>query len=106
VVTPGNYIPATLPLTTAQLNTLNANPTLTNALNPAFELPANWTSVAMHDDGLNGDAVAGDNIYTALVPQQANRTLVRYRITCTDTLGASRRAPFEDDEALNFAYFV
>ncbi len=106
VVTPGNYIPATLPLIAAQLNSLNANPTLTNALNPAFENPANWTSVAMHDDGLNGDAVAGDSIYSALIPQQANRTLVRYRITCSDALGQSRRAPFEDDESLNFAYFV
>src|SRR5207247_2915408 len=33
-------------------------------------------------------------------------TLVRYRITVTDTLGAWRRAPFEDDPSLNFAYYV
>ena len=105
LVTPGNYIPATLPLTTAQLNNLNTTP-LTNALNPAFELPANWTSLAMHDDGVNGDALAGDGIYSVLLPQQAHRTLVRYRITCTDLLGASRRAPFEDDPSLNFACFV
>ena len=105
VVTPGNYIPATLPLTGAQLNNLNAVP-LTNSLNPAFELPANWTTVAMHDDGLNGDAVAGDGVYSVVLPQQANRNLVRYRITCTDLIGASRRAPFEDDPSLNFAYFV
>lgn len=105
VVAPGSYIPATLPLTTAQLNNLNNVP-MTNALNPAFELAANWTTVAMHDDGANGDAVAGDGIYSVLLPQQAHRTLVRYRITCTDLLGASRRAPFEDDPSLNFAYFV
>lgn len=105
VVTPGNYIPATLPLTTAELNNLNNVP-LTNQLNPAFELPANWTTVAMHDDGLNGDEVAGDSIYSVALPQQAHRTLVRYRITCTDSLGASRRAPFEDDPSLNFACFV
>ncbi len=106
VVTPGNYIPATLPLTTTQLNSLNTNPSQTNAPNPAFENPANWTSVAMHDDGLNGDETAGDGTYSALIPAQANRNLVRYRITCTDALGASRQAPFEDDESLNFAYFV
>ncbi|HWN93725.1 MAG TPA: lamin tail domain-containing protein [Methylomirabilota bacterium] len=105
VVTPGNFIPSTLPLTGAQLNALNSTP-MTNALNPVFEAAANWTSVAMHDDGLNGDAVAGDSIYTVVLPQQANRVLVRYRITCTDALGASRRAPFEDDPSLNFAYFV
>ncbi len=106
VVAPGSYIPATLPLTTAQLNSINTNPNLTNALNPAFENPANWVTVTMQDDGLNGDAKAGDAIYTAVLPPQANRTLVRYRITCTDSFGASRRAPFEDDESLNFAYFV
>ena len=105
VVAPGQFLPATLPLTTAQLNNFNTTP-LTNSLNPAFELPANWTTVAMHDDGLNGDAVAGDSVYSVMLPQQANRTLVRYRLTCTDLLGAARRAPFEDDPSLNFAYFV
>jgi hypothetical protein len=57
VVSPGSYIPATLPLTTAQLNNYNTAP-ITNALNPAFEAAANWTTVSMHDDGLDGDAVA------------------------------------------------
>ncbi len=105
VVAPGSFVPATLPLTTAQLNNFNTTP-LTNSLNPAFEAPGNWVNVAMHDDGLNGDLVAGDGVYTVVLPQQAHRTLVRYRITCTDTLGALRRAPFEDDPSLNFAYFV
>ncbi|HKX61619.1 MAG TPA: lamin tail domain-containing protein, partial [Verrucomicrobiae bacterium] len=105
VVTPGNYIPATLPLTTAQLNNYNTAP-ITNALNPAFEAPANWATVTMRDDGLNGDAVAGDNTYSATLPVQANRTLLRYRITCTDSLSAARRAPFADDPSLNFACFV
>ncbi len=105
VVTPGNFIPATLPLTGTQLNSLNSTP-MTNSLNPAFEASSNWVSVAMHDDGVNGDTVAGDGVFSVILPQQANRVLVRYRISCTDTLGASRRAPFEDDPSLNFAYFV
>jgi hypothetical protein len=106
IVLPGNFIPATLPLNRAQLDSLTTNPAQTNALNPAFESPANWTTVAMNDDGANGDAVAGDDIYSVTLPQQAHRTLVRYRITATDTLGLGRRAPFEDDASLNFAYFV
>jgi hypothetical protein len=106
VVKPGDFIPSTLPLTAAQLNSLNANPALTNSLNPAFEAATNWTTVSMTDDGLNGDALAGDAIYTVAVPPQANRSLVRYRITVADSLGQSRRAPFEDDPSLNFAYFV
>lgn len=106
VVTPGNFIPAKLPLTTAQLNSLNANPGLTNEWNPAFEAASNWVTVAMHDDGFDNDAVAGDDIYSVQLPPQAHRTLVRYRITVTDSFGSARGAPFEDDPALNFAYFV
>lgn len=103
VVAPGNYIPAFLPFTVAQLN---ATPQATPPANPAFEASTNWVSVTMHDDGMDGDAVAGDDIYSVTLPVQPNRTLVRYRITCTDALGATRRAPFADDPSLNFAYFV
>lgn len=68
----------------------------------------NWTTVVMHDDGLNGDALAGDSIYTVVMPGslQTNRRLVRYRITATDALGASIRGPYADDPQPNFAYFV
>jgi len=86
------------------LLTTNAN--LTNAVNPVFEAATNWSTLAMRDDGAEGDAVARDDIYTVALPPQANRTLVRYRITVADSLGASRRAPFEDDPSLNFAYYV
>ena len=67
-----------------------------------------WTSVAMLDDGQNGDATAADNIYTAVLPAelQTHRRLVRYRITSTDTAGASITAPYADDLQPNFAYFV
>ena len=106
LVTPGNYLPSTLPLSIAQLNQLNANPSLAPSPNPAFENPANWTSVPMVDDGTGGDSEAGDGIYSVTLPAQANRVLVRYRIVVTDLLGATRRAPFEDDASLNFAYFV
>ncbi|MEO8350861.1 MAG: lamin tail domain-containing protein [Chthoniobacteraceae bacterium] len=68
----------------------------------------NWTPVAMHDDGLDGDAVAGDAIYSVVLPAslQTHRALVRYRITVTDTLSANVRVPYADDEQPNFAYFV
>ncbi len=67
-----------------------------------------WTRVAMHDDGLNGDAVAGDNVYSVVMPGslQTNRRLVRYQVTATDDLGASVRGPYADDPQPNFAYFV
>lgn len=102
LVAPGAYIPAYLAHPTG---TLLANPLAPNPVNPAYTNPANWTSLAMGDDGTNGDALAGDGIFTATVPGQPNRTLVRYRIAATDVPGASVRLPYPDDPSLNFAYF-
>ncbi|MEX2187743.1 MAG: Ig-like domain-containing protein [Pirellulales bacterium] len=104
IVAPGAYIPATIPTPVSQL--IAGNVPSSRVPNPAYENAANWTSVAMVDDGAGGDAVAGDNIYSATVPGQVNRTLVRYRITVADTVGASQRVPYADDPSLNFAYYV
>ena len=73
---------------------------------PAYN--TNWTTVAMHDDGLNGDTAAGDGIYSVVLPAtlQQHRRLIRYRITSTDTLGASITGPYADDAQPNFAYYV
>jgi len=103
VVLPGQYVPAYLPLTHSELL---ADPEQDRTANPDFENPANWTTVAMVDDGTAGDVTAGDDIYTTTIPGQINRTLVRYRITVTDTLGASVLVPYADDPSLNFAYYV
>ena len=60
----------------------------------------------MNDGGFDGDAVAGDDLWSATLPAQAHRTLVRYRITVTDGLDLAARVPYSDDLARNFAYFV
>jgi len=76
---------------------------------PRYNDPAYWTSgIPMTDDGTGGDAAAGDDVYTAVIPAsvQTNRRLVRYRITATDTLGASITGPYADDPQPNFAYYV
>jgi len=69
---------------------------------------ANWTSLPMRDDGLNGDERAADSVYTALLPAslQTHRRLVRYRIVAQDAGQRTIRAPYEDDPEPNFAYFV
>ena len=59
----------------------------------------------MADDGAGADLHRGDGIFTALIPPQANRTLVRYRITASDPT-LSVRAPYPDDTSFNFACFV
>ena len=68
----------------------------------------NWTNVTMHDDGLNGDAIASDDIYSVQLPGtiQVHRRLVRYRITVTDSGGRGLMVPYMDDPQPNFAYFV
>jgi len=72
------------------------------------EYAQNWTTVSMHDDGRNGDARAGDDIYTAQIPAvvQGHRRLVRYRIIVVDNLGYAVTVPYADDPQPNFAYFV
>jgi hypothetical protein len=64
--------------------------------------------VEMKDDGTAGDLATGDGIYSAEIPAvlQKHRWLVRYRITATDTPGASVTVPYADDPQPNFAYFV
>ncbi|MCA9240634.1 MAG: lamin tail domain-containing protein, partial [Planctomycetales bacterium] len=103
IVLPGDYVPAGLP---TPLNELLANPDALPVANPEYFDLANWTSVEMVDDGTGADAIAGDGIYTATIPAQQHRTLVRYRVEVTDSLGATARAPYADDASLNFAYFV
>ncbi|MBN1851135.1 MAG: lamin tail domain-containing protein [Pirellulales bacterium] len=103
VVLPGNYIPATLPV---PLDELSSNGNLEPTPNPAYFDPANWTTLMMADDGTAGDEVAGDNIFSAVIPAQGHRTLVRYRIAITDMLGFNATVPYPDDPSLNFAYFV
>ena len=103
LVSPGAYIPARFPRTVAQVL---ADPYGERPVNPAFENSANWTSVVMRDDGAQGDATAADGTFTATIPAQPHRTLVRYRIVATDIPGASVQVPYADDASLNFACFV
>lgn len=67
-----------------------------------------WTSIVMNDDGINGDEVAGDYIYTAQMSGslQRHRRLIRYRIVAIDNSGQGLRVPYPDDPQPNFAYFV
>jgi hypothetical protein len=63
-----------------------------------------WVSVAMNDEGREGDAFKGDGILTVELPAslQQPRRLVRYRIS-----GAGRVvAPEATDAEPNYAYFV
>jgi hypothetical protein len=72
------------------------------------EYETNWVSVPMNDTGQGGDLVAGDDVFTALLPGsvQVRRRLVRYRVVAEDGAGNALRVPYPDDPQPNFAYFV
>ncbi len=103
VVQPGHYFPARLPVA---LDVLQTNPDADSLKNSDYYDAANWTQVFMLDDGVGSDVTAGDGIYTAVIPGQSHRTLVRFRFQAMDMLGVATKAPYADDAALNFAYFV
>jgi len=67
-----------------------------------------WTTIAMRDDGLAGDAQARDGVFTAQIPagQQVHRNLIRYRVVAADKRGGITTTPYSDDPQPNFAYFV
>ncbi len=54
-------------------------------------------SVAMHDDGTGGDEVAGDGVYSGLIPGQALRVLVAFRIEAADSAAAPASTSFPVD---------
>jgi len=103
VVAPGDYIPAFFP---HPLNVLLSDPYRPPERNPDFEDPANWSTLTMADDGKGADEMEGDGLFTAVLPPQQNRTLLRYRITAVDSLGTGVTVPYGDDPSLNFACFV
>jgi len=73
-----------------------------------WQYHSNWVFIGMHDDGLDGDEAAGDDIYTVQMPGslQVHRLLIRYRISMSDTRGRNLVVPYTDDPQPNFAYFV
>ena len=62
----------------------------------------------MSDDGVLGDDLAGDGVFSVVLPPavQVHRRLVRYRVAATDSGGRTAQAPLADDPEPNFAYFV
>ena len=71
---------------------------------PAYQTA--WIDLLMRDDGQAPDQSAGDGVFTAQVPEQAHRTLVRYRARFENDLGAATWAPYTSDPQPNGAYFV
>ena len=103
IVAPGSYVPASLPV---PVRDLRRNADTPREPNPEYFDPANWTSVAMLDDGNAADSQAADDIFSTELPAMGHRNLIRYRIRVTDAQGATQMVPYEDDDSRNFAYFI
>ncbi|MBK8001659.1 MAG: lamin tail domain-containing protein [Verrucomicrobia bacterium] len=54
-------------------------------------------AVPMYDDGANGDSVAGDGLYSAVIPGQPANTLVAFRVQATDGSPRGLTATFPHD---------
>jgi hypothetical protein len=55
--------------------------------------PGPFVSLPMHDDGLNGDAVAGDGLFSATLPAQPANTVVEFYLSATDVANLTRTWP-------------
>jgi len=71
------------------------------------EYEKDWTDLPMRDDGKEGDAKAGDGVFSVRVPAayQKHRWLLRYRIVATDGTGQTAQLPATDDPCPNFAWW-
>ncbi len=58
---------------------------------------ATLTSVPMTDDGAGGDLIAGDGVYTAMIPGQAKNSLVAFRIEAADGASSPASAMYPPD---------
>jgi CotH kinase protein/Lamin Tail Domain len=62
--------------------------------------------IAMADDGNGGDLVAGDGIFSAIMPRQSNERVTRYWIEAEDNTGVTQRYPEPSEPTPNRAYFT
>jgi regulation of enolase protein 1 (concanavalin A-like superfamily) len=52
-----------------------------------------YTAIRMTDDGLGGDAIAGDGTFTATIPAQPFGTIAAFYVFARDTRGVTTRFP-------------
>ena len=79
---------------TARFHDLNGfQPTLLYRIDTNANPAPSYTTVAMLDNGTNGDAVAGDGLFSATIPAQPAGTVVAFLVQARDTLGATNLFP-------------
>src|SRR6185503_14461745 len=63
-----------------------SDPDLVTSVNLKYRIDPDATlaTVPMVNDGTGADALAGDGVYTGLIPAQANGKLIAFRVEATD----------------------
>ncbi|RIK83172.1 MAG: hypothetical protein DCC68_04345 [Planctomycetota bacterium] len=56
-----------------------------------------FQTAAMFDDGLHGDGAAGDGLYGATIPPQANNAVIEYYVSAADSGARTRTWPAATD---------
>ncbi|MDD5766870.1 MAG: lamin tail domain-containing protein, partial [Candidatus Marinimicrobia bacterium] len=64
-----------------------------NSVNLMVSAGNGYSATAMADDGLNGDAVSGDSIFTAVIPAKNSGALVKYYVIVQDLIGQTDTWP-------------
>jgi len=54
---------------------------------------AGFTTATMFDDGAHGDSLAGDGIFGAVIPPQADKAIIEFYLTARDTENQTRTFP-------------
>jgi regulation of enolase protein 1 (concanavalin A-like superfamily) len=76
---------------TARFHGLNGfQPTLLYRVDTEATSSPAYTAMAMNDNGTNGDALAGDGIYSATLPAQAARTVVAFLVQAVDPVTGAK----------------
>ncbi len=69
-------------------------------VNYRLDPSSNYLSVPMNDEGIDGDEIAGDGIFSARIPGQGASQIVAFYVSMTDGASATSRFPaLRDDNA-------
>jgi hypothetical protein len=92
-VTPSPAVPAASQPAVVSVQVHDPHGVQSLVLNYRIDPATNYTSVPLNDAGTNGDAVAGDGIYSATIPGQTAGMMAAYYVSAADTLGVTSRFP-------------
>jgi hypothetical protein len=79
--------------TTVQLRYRPDHSSYADAASYPHASPADFTAVAMFDDGAHGDGRAGDGVYGGRIPPHADRAVVEFFVEAVDSGGRTRTWP-------------